>query len=267
MARFAIGDIQGCYNEFMALLSKISFTPGKDTLYLVGDLVNRGPNSLEVLRYIYKHQDSIITVLGNHDIYLLARYASIVDATSDETISDILTANDSKKLIGYLRSCPLIFEDSDYILVHAGIHPDLSLDNLVKLNNAVMKNLKSDNYPKFIKKIYGNKPYIWSNNLSPNKQMTFAINASTRMRFINIKTHAIDYKFKGEVFNHPRELTPWFKLSLHPSINKKVLFGHWAALGFYHSENFISLDTGCVWGRKLTAIDIDTFEIAQVSAI
>ena len=267
MARYAIGDIQGCYNEFMALLSKIEFTPGRDTLYLVGDLVNRGPNSLEVLRYIYKHQDSIVSVLGNHDIYLLARYTNIIEAYHDDTISDVLTAHDSSKLIGYLRNCPLVFQDSDYILVHAGIHPDMSLEKISKLSNSISKNLKSSDYEEFIKKIYGNKPYIWDSELSQIKQMRFMINVSTRMRFLDTKTHAIDYKFKGEVFNHPKDLIPWFKLDMHPTIDKKILFGHWAALGFFHSEKFISLDTGCVWGRKLTAIDIDNFEIAQVSVI
>ncbi len=267
MSKFAIGDIQGCYSEFMELLSKIGFIPGKDTLYLVGDLVNRGPNSLEVLRYVYKHQDSIVCTLGNHDIYLLARYAKIIEAVSDDTISDILTATDSNLLTGYLRNCPLVFQDSEYILVHAGLHPDLSLDKITKLNNLISDNLKSDTYDQFIQNIYGNKPHIWAKDLSKIKQMRFMINASTRMRFIDTKTHAIDYKFKGEVFNHPSNLTPWFKVDKHPSIDKKILFGHWAALGFFHSEEFISLDTGCVWGRKLTAINIDTFEIAQVSAI
>ena len=267
MSRFAIGDIQGCYNEFMELLSKIGFTRGKDTLYLVGDLVNRGSNSLEVLRYVYEHQDSIVCVLGNHDIYLLARYAKIIEAVSDDTIADVLSAKDSNLLTGYLRHCPLIFEDSEYILVHAGLHPDLSLDKITQLNNLISKNLKSDTYNQFIQKIYGNKPCIWNEDLSQIKQMRFMTNVSTRMRFIDTKTHAIDYKSKGDIFNHPSNLIPWFKVEKHPSINKKILFGHWAALGFFHSENFISLDTGCVWGRKLTAIDIDTFEIAQVSAI
>ena len=267
MARFAIGDIQGCYNEFMKLLSKIGFTPGKDTLYLVGDLVNRGPNSLDVLRYVYQHQDSIISVLGNHDIYLLARYAKIIEALSDDTISDILNAEDSSKLVGYLRNCPLIFQDSEYILAHAGLHPDLSIDKITKLSSLISKHLKSDTYDQFIQKIYGNKPNVWDEELSQIKQMRFMINASTRMRFIDTKTHTIDYKFKGEVFNHPSNLIPWFKVDRHPSVSKKILFGHWAALGFFHSEQFISLDTGCVWGRKLTAIDIDTFEITQVSAI
>jgi bis(5'-nucleosyl)-tetraphosphatase (symmetrical) len=267
MARFAIGDIQGCYNEFMQLLSKIHFTHGKDTLYLVGDLVNRGPDSLKVLRYIYRHQDSIVSVLGNHDIYLLARYAQVIVKGSDDTLDSVLTASDVGKLTGYLRSCPLVFQESDYILVHAGLHPDMSLNKIAKLNESVMHYLQSDNYYKFIGKIYGNKPNVWSDELSHIKQMRFMINSSTRMRFIDATTHALDYKFKGEVFNHPPELTPWFKVEMHSSIKKKILFGHWAALGFFHSEKFIALDTGCAWGRKLTAIDLDSFEIAQISAL
>lgn len=266
MATYAIGDIQGCYKEFMELLSKINFKPGRDTLYLVGDLVNRGPESLKVLRYIYRHQDSIITVLGNHDIYLIGRYAGVIEAGTDDTINQILEASDSSKLVGYLRSCPLLFQDANYILVHAGIHPSITLNKLSTLNDSISHHLQSDNYDKFITKIYGNKPNLWSDELSYVKQMRFMVNASTRMRFIDTKTYALDYKFKGEVYNHPSELVPWFKIDMNSTIKKKVIFGHWAALGFFHSENFISLDTGCVWGRKLTAINIDNFDIAQVSA-
>ena len=261
-----MGDVQGCYAQFTQLLAKIDFNPGKDTLYLVGDLVNRGPESLKVLRWVYRHQDCIVTVLGNHDIYLLGRYAGVLEPNTDETIQDILLSTDVSKLIGYMRSCPLIFQDEDYILVHAGIHPSMTMNKIAMLNDSISHYLQADNYDKFIEKIYGNKPNLWSDELSHIKQMRFMINASTRMRFIDANTYAMDYKFKGEVFNHPAELIPWFKVAVNPSIKKKILFGHWAALGFLHSETFIALDTGCVWGRKLTAIDIDTFDITQVSA-
>lgn len=266
MARYAIGDIQGCYNEFMQLLAKINFNPSIDVLYLVGDLVNRGPESLKTLQWVYDHQDSVVTVLGNHDIYLIGRYAKILKATNDDTIDDILNSANAPKLIDYLRTCPLIFQDGDYILVHAGVYPKMDFNKLVTLNHTISHHLQSVDYPRFIKNIYGNKPNIWNDKLSLIKQMRFVVNACTRMRFLDAKTYALDYKYKGETFTHPHTLIPWFKSEMHPSVHKKILFGHWAALGFFHDERFIALDTGCVWGRKLTAINIDTFDITQISA-
>ncbi|MBP9741949.1 MAG: symmetrical bis(5'-nucleosyl)-tetraphosphatase [Burkholderiales bacterium] len=266
MAKYAIGDIQGCYTEFMQLLSKINFNPSVDTLYLVGDVVNRGPQSLQVLEWLYRYQDSIITVLGNHDIFLLGRYAQVVSPNATDTINDILIAPHASKLIDYLRNCPLIFENDKYILAHAGIYPKMDFIYLTAISNHISEILKSANYAKFIEKIYGNKPNSWNETLSPIKQMRFVVNSTTRMRFLDTATFALDYKYKGDLFEHPQNLIPWFKTEMHPSITKKILFGHWAALGFLHTQSFIALDTGCVWGRKLTAINLDTDEIVQISS-
>ncbi|MDQ5921999.1 MAG: hypothetical protein QG673_2058 [Pseudomonadota bacterium] len=266
MAKYVIGDIQGCHEEFMQLLSKINFNPSTDTLYLVGDLVNRGPQSLKVLQWIYKHQDSLVTVLGNHDIFLLGRYAGVIKPDSYDTISDILTASNAAKLIDYLRSCPLIFQDENHVLVHAGIYPKIDFNYLVALCDFISDNFKSADYAEFIKKIYGNKPDFWDETLSPLKQMRFAVNSTTRMRFLDTHTFSLDYKYKGEVFEHPHHLIPWFKVNPDLPLSKKILFGHWASLGFLHTSTFIALDTGCVWGRKLTALNLDNFEITQVNA-
>lgn len=266
MAKYAIGDIQGCYAEFMQLLSKLDFNPSVDVLYLVGDVVNRGPQSLQVLEWLYRYQDSVVTVLGNHDIFLLGRYAQVVGATATDTIDEILTAQNAPKLIDYLRRCPLIFEDDKYILAHAGIYPKMDFAYLTAMSRCISDNLKSTNYAKFIEKIYGNKPSLWNETLSPIKQMRFVVNSTTRMRFLDTSTFALDYKYKGELFEHPQNLIPWFKTEMHPSITKKILFGHWAALGFLNSNNFIALDTGCVWGRSLTAINLETNETVQVNS-
>jgi bis(5'-nucleosyl)-tetraphosphatase (symmetrical) len=265
MTRYAIGDIQGCYEPLMQLINKIDFNPSKDLLYLVGDLVNRGPKSLEVLKWIYKHQDSIVTVLGNHDIYLLARYCGIREADTDETIADILHYEHASKLIDWLRSCPLVYYDKDYILVHAGIHPSLDFSTIIELNDSIQGQLKGDNYAGFINKIYGNKPNLWDENLSQMRRMKFMVNASTRMRFLNKEDSSLNYKCKGDLVGVSDNLIPWFKVAPHSSITKKILFGHWAALGFHHTPRFIALDTGCVWHQSLTAINLDSFEIIQIN--
>ena len=266
MARYAIGDIQGCYSSLMELLHKIDFNPSKDVLYLVGDLVNRGAESLNVLRWAYKNQDSLVAVLGNHDIYLLARYSGIRGADADETVGDILKADDADKLIGWLRSCPLIYQDADYILVHAGIYPVMDFNKLLFVAHAVSQHLQSRDYPTFIESIYGNKPNAWDDRLVFTQQMRFAVNACTRMRCLDKSTNALDYKHKGSLQDQSEVLIPWFKASFHATINKKILFGHWASLDLYQDDKCIGLDTGCVWGRKLTAINLETMELTQVNA-
>ena len=147
MARYAIGDIQGCYIQLCQLLDKINFNPSTDVIYLVGDLVNRGPESLNVLKWAYKHQDSIITVLGNHDIYLLARYNQLIPQDHDDTLNEILIYKDAGKLIDWLRSQPLIFHDNDYIIAHAGIYPKLNFNTTLLLNHAISNHLKSNDLP------------------------------------------------------------------------------------------------------------------------
>lgn len=266
MARYVIGDIQGCYQELVALVQKIEFNPSTDTIYLVGDLVNRGSQSLEVLKWVYKNQDSVVSVLGNHDIYLLGRYSGVLKADAKETIQDILEYRESGKLIDYLRSLPLVFCDEDYILVHAGIYPKMNFKSILQINGRIMDQLQSHNYAEFIHKIFGNKPQTWSEELEPISQMKFVINACTRMRFLDRLDYGLDYKYKGELANKPPELVPWFTVERDPTITRKVLFGHWAALGFFHDENFIATDTGCVWGRKLTALNLENFEIYQVES-
>jgi bis(5'-nucleosyl)-tetraphosphatase (symmetrical) len=263
MARYAIGDIQGCYTRLINLLNKIQFNHGTDTLYLVGDLVNRGPESLQVLEWVYNHQSSVRTVLGNHDIYLIARYYNILKADSDETISDILYSPDAEKLILYLRHCPIVLELDDYLIAHAGIYPKLPIQKTLEINNYIQEMLLSDNYLSFIKHVYGNKPNYWSDEHIKLNQMKFIINSSTRMRYLDSYDFSLQYKYKGEILNKPSNLIPWFKTDFDPSINKKIIFGHWAALGFYHNNKVVSLDTGCVWGRLLTVFNLDTYEIIQ----
>ncbi|MBY0379557.1 MAG: symmetrical bis(5'-nucleosyl)-tetraphosphatase [Burkholderiales bacterium] len=263
MPRYAIGDIQGCYTTFIKLLAKIDFNPSRDKLYLVGDLVNRGKESLQVLRWAYKNQDNFISVLGNHDIYLLARYNNLRIADQDDTISDILTDSNSSKMIDWLRSRPLIYQDSDYIIVHAGIYPIIDFNHLVFLNHQISQHLQSIDYVDFINKVYGNKPNYWNHELPQYKQMKFIVNACTRMRYLNTNDYSLDYRYKGELVNKLIDIVPWFTVDFHTTITKKIIFGHWASLGLYQSPKCIGIDTGCVWGRKLTALNLDNMEIIQ----
>lgn len=264
MARYAIGDIQGCYKELMQLLKIIDFNPSKDVLYLVGDLVNRGPDSLEVIKWLYKNQDSVITVLGNHDIYLLARHANLIRPDNEDTLAPLLRDKNINRYIDWIRSCPLIYHDSQYILVHAGIYPQMDFNELLHINHAISNHLKSGDYRRFIERVYGNKPNNWDVNMDHFKKMKFVINACTRMRLLNRNDYSLDYKFKGMLGNVPEDLVPWFHAPFDSSIDKKIIFGHWAALGFFHDRHYLALDTGCAWGRKLTAINLENSEIAQV---
>jgi bis(5'-nucleosyl)-tetraphosphatase (symmetrical) len=265
MAKYVIGDIQGCYTQLMQLLSKLEFNRGQDTIYLIGDLVNRGPQSLEVLQWAYDNQDSVVTILGNHDIYLLARYANIRGLSEGDTLNDILISKYAPLLIDWLRSCPLIYQDSQYLLAHAGIYPKMDLNQLLLLSHQISQQLQSTNYAQFIDDIYGNKPNKWSADLSHIKQMKFAINACTRMRYLELPSYELNYSYKrGDITKRPDSLIPWFEVDFHSTINKTVIFGHWAALGLFMHAKCICLDSGCVWGGKLSALNLDSLEVIQV---
>lgn len=265
MARYAIGDIQGCYRQLMELLSLIDFNPSKDVIYSVGDLINRGPQSLEVLKWVYKNQDSFINVLGNHDIYLLARYNHLIKPDAEDTLAEVICDKNIRKYINWLRSCPLIYHDNQFIVVHAGVYPHMDFNELLHLNHSISNHLKASDYARFIEKIYGNKPNCWQADMDTLKKMRFVVNACTRMRLLDNNDFSLDYKFKGPINAAPANLIPWFQVPPDTSITKKIIFGHWAALGFFHDQNYLALDTGCVWGRKLTAVNLENFAITQVS--
>lgn len=265
MARYAIGDIQGCYRQLIELLDIIQFNPSRDVLYLVGDLVNRGPQSLEVLKWVYKNQDSVINVLGNHDIYLLARYNHLIRIDTEDTLADVIRDKHINKYIDWLRSCPLIYHDNQIILVHAGVYPRMDFNALLHINHSISNHLKAEDYPRFIESIFGNKPNNWNAEMDSLKKMKFVVNACTRMRLLNKHDYSLDYKYKGVLGTAPENLVPWFQTTFDSSIEKKIVFGHWAALGFFHDHKYLSLDTGCVWGRKLTAINLENFDIAQIA--
>lgn len=259
MSLFAIGDIHGCYETLRRLLDKIGFNETKDTLWFTGDLVGRGPQSLETLRFLKSINNSIITVLGNHDLHLLSLYyqAKEIDDNSSE-LKDILNAPDSEILIDWLRKRPLVFYDrkKNYILVHAGIHPRWTINESIKYASEVEAILRSDHCSALLKNMYGNAPTRWSTKLNGYDRNRFIINTFTRMRVLDNKN--LNLKYKGKIPSKNDDLTPWFNIVGHKWKDTSIIFGHWSALGLMIKKQFICLDSGCAWGGDLTAIELNS---------
>ncbi len=264
MSTYAIGDIQGCYSEFCGLLEQIDFEPVKDKLWLVGDLVNRGPGSLDVLRLIKSLGDSAICVLGNHDLHLLAVAAGIGELHRSDTLDEILNAPDREELLYWLRHQRLAYAENGYLLVHAGVLPAWTTAQTVKLANEVENALRSENYVEFLSHMYGNAPHGWRDDLTGYKRLRVIVNALTRLRICSSQGE-MEFKFKGEVPNIPEGYLPWFRAPQRKTQESTVIFGHWSALGLLVEDNLMALDTGCLWGGPMTAIRLDDRKLFQVA--
>lgn len=254
MANYIFGDIQGCFDELQCILQKIQFNPTHDTLWFVGDLVARGPKSLDTLRWIKAQGSAAKIVLGNHDLHLLAVFYGIHQAKANDKIQAILDASDAPELMDWLRHQALLLEHDDFLITHAGISPEWDLDTARQCARQIEAKLQSEHWIKLLKKMYGNSPTTWSCAKSKQEQIRYGINAFTRMRFCHTDG-ALDFSCKlspeqalGE------DLLPWFKVPSRKAIDKTIIFGHWAALNGYQNDFVIGLDTGCVWGDKLTAL-------------
>ena len=259
MAVYAIGDLQGCYDPFRELLDAIRFNPDKDTLWLTGDLVNRGPKSLKTLRYVKKLGDSVITVLGNHDLHLLALAAKQVrNGDRFESLRKILKAKDSDELLDWLRHRPLAHYDEsmDTLLVHAGTHPKWTAQQTLARAAEVEAELIGDEYKSLLGKMYGNTPADWSGGLKGYKRLRFIINCLTRMRMMTNKMR-LNMSHSGPPYRARKNLVPWYDFEDPAWSGTRIVFGHWSALGLVVMPDLVSLDTGCVWGRQLTAVRID----------
>ncbi|EKE01081.1 MAG: Bis(5'-nucleosyl)-tetraphosphatase (Symmetrical) [uncultured bacterium] len=257
MATYCIGDIQGCFDELEALLRIINYDCKNDHLWFVGDLVNRGPKSLEVLRFI-KQLPNAKVVLGNHDLHLLNFYNKIVDFEV-EHLEQILTAPDSLELIEWLRHQPLLYHDvkRNFVMTHAGIYPGWDLHEAVAYAREVEATLQGNNHIEFLKNLYGNEPSKWSNDLKGWDRLRFIINAFTRMRFCDLHGN-LELVTSSKADTAPPGFLPWFKVPWRKTKNVQILFGHWAALnGEADEPNVFALDTGCVWGGSLTALRLD----------
>ena len=260
MATYVIGDIQGCYDELRQLLKKIQFNKEQDTLWFAGDLVNRGPKSLEVLRFVKGLGKSAITVLGNHDLHLLALWKGHQKNTKENnTLAPILAAPDCDELMEWLRNRPLMFHDVElgFSLLHAGLPPQWSHKKALKYAREVEAVIRGDHFDEFIANMYGNKPDHWSEDLIGWERIRFMVNCFTRIRFCTSKG-VLDLKMKGGLKSENPDYHPWFRITERKSANTPIIFGHWSTLGLHQENNTFSIDTGCLWGGSLTAMRIDT---------
>jgi len=259
MATYAVGDLQGCYYELRALLDSLRFDPADDTLWLVGDLVNRGPTSLECLRFARDLGGRAVVVLGNHDLHLLAVAAGNQRKTKPtDTLGPILAAPDRDELLDWLRRRPLLHHDATlgYTMVHAGLPPQWDLATATLCAREVEGVLRGDGWRAFLDQMYGDQPDRWSEGLTGIERLRFSVNALTRMRFVT-DDGRIELKAKGAPHTAPIGVTPWFAARDRRSANLDLIFGHWSTLGEAEGYGVFPLDSGCVWGGKLTALRLD----------
>jgi len=268
MAVWAIGDIQGCHGFFMELLDKISFDPAQDRLWLAGDLVNRGKGSLETLEYLYSIRERVEIVLGNHDLLLIAAYYGI--KKSNPTIDPVLSSPDAKKLIDWLRGQKFLHVDYElgYCMSHAGISPEFDLKMAVRYATRIERRLQSDDASRWLAKMFKNRIDTFDRDAGKTDLDSYIVNAFTRMRFCDAD-HRLDFDEKGTPTEALREkgLRPWFACKGRKNIGLKSIFGHWSTLGFYEDAEVLALDTGCLWGRVMTAarLDLDVLQVISVA--
>ncbi|HEY9033321.1 MAG TPA: symmetrical bis(5'-nucleosyl)-tetraphosphatase [Pseudomonadales bacterium] len=252
MAIYAVGDLQGCLTPLQCLLEQVQFDPARDTLWCTGDLVNRGPQSLETLRFVYSLGDACVTVLGNHDLHLLAVAAGKAKCKRGDTLDTILDAPDRHSLLDWLRRRPLLHHQHGYTLVHAGIAPQWTLEQAMQLAGEVEQALRGDNSDDFFAHMYGNSPRKWKDELAGFERLRVITNYFTRMRFCNRKGK-LDLDNKQGPEAAESGTLPWFEVPERRMAGQKIIFGHWAALeGRASCPNIYPLDTGCVWGGRLT---------------
>jgi len=266
MAVWAIGDIQGCNDSLQALVEKIDFKPYKDTLWIAGDLVNRGPKSLEVLEYLYSIRESVVIVLGNHDLALIAAYYGV--KKSNETIDPILKSPNAKKLIKWLCNQKFLHVDYalGYCMSHAGISPEFDLGMALEYSKRIEERLKRDDIEIWLKQMFKHGVERFNRDASHIDIDRYILSSFIRMRFC-YKDSRLDFDQKGAPTDALRKmgLKPWFECSKRKEIHLKIIFGHWSTLGFYHDKNVLALDTGCLWGKELTAARIDKDKVKIIS--
>jgi bis(5'-nucleosyl)-tetraphosphatase (symmetrical) len=263
MSLYAIGDIQGCHAEFCQLLELIGFSPGNDRLWLVGDLVNRGPESLAVLRKVKALGDAAVTVLGNHDFHLLTVAAGHRKPHRDDTLAPILEAPDRDALLDWLRRRPLVVIEGDRLLVHAGLLPSWTPQLAQSLAAEVQTMLASAEHDRFLRALYGDEPNRWDETLEGFDRLRVIVNACTRMRFCTGEGR-MEFRQKGGPQNAPEGFRPWFEHEHRRSACMTIVCGHWSTLELKLVPNLMMLDSGCLWGGPLTAVRLDDRRVYQV---
>lgn len=255
MATYAIGDVQGCLQPLQALLTKIQFDKTKDQLWFVGDLINRGPQSLAALRFI-KSLDAVV-VLGNHDLHLLAVAYGVEPAKKADTLDEILAAPDKIELIEWLRHQAMLHTNNIYFMSHAGLAPAWTVDKARYLAAEVENLLRGPEVKFYLQHMYGNTPSLWRDDLVDVERFRCIVNYLTRMRLCKLDG-SLDLDYKGSLADKPKKLVPWYDVPNRKNLEAKIIFGHWAALdGKADAANVFAIDTGCVWGRCLTAFRLE----------
>jgi bis(5'-nucleosyl)-tetraphosphatase (symmetrical) len=263
MSTYAIGDVQGCFRELEQLIDAVGFDRRRDRLWFVGDLVNRGPQSLAVLRFVKDLESAAITVLGNHDLHLLTFAAGLAKPREDDTLGQVLAAPDRDELVEWLRGLPMMHVDGEYVLVHAGLLPRWSVEQARGLAREVEAALRGPQHRGFLRELYGSRPDRWDEALQGPDRLRVIVNAMTRMRFCT-EDGAMDFKTKGEAAAAPPGYMPWFDVPGRRSASHTVVCGHWSALGLRVAPRLLALDSGCVWGGRLTAVRLEDRAVTQV---
>ena len=269
MAMYCIGDIQGCNEAFDDLLQQLDYSPSRDVLYILGDMVNRGPGSAAVLRRLMALEGSAHCLLGNHDIHLLAVAQGVRPMHRKDTLVDLLLASDAQALLDWLRCQPLAMYANNCLMVHAGVQPEWDVAQTLACAQEVQQLLSASDWADVLPMLFGNAPERWRNNLFGIDRYRCTINTLTRIRLLDAQGN-MDFQHKHGIENAPDNLMPWFEHPARKTANTLVAFGHWSTLGLVQQHNLLGLDTGCVWGGKLTAAEItpegQTERIVQVQS-
>ncbi len=261
MARYAIGDVQGCHDELNELLARIGFNPVHDRLWFVGDLVNRGPKSLAVLRAVRALGDAAVVVLGNHDLHLLAVAEGLARKRADDTLDNVLEAPERDALLAWLRARPLMHVEGQWAMVHAGLLPEWTVPRAQALAAEVERALRGPGYREFLAHMYGGTPLAWNDALEGWDRLRVIVNAMTRVRFMNSAGH-MELKEKGSA--PPPGFAAWYDVR-PPRDEPALVCGHWSTLGLKIDPRVAMIDSGCVWGGALTALRLEDRWLAQVS--
>lgn len=263
---YVIGDLQGCFQPLDALLHLVYQASADANIIFLGDIVNRGPQSLETLRLVKKLHDEgkANTVLGNHDFHLLAAAHGIRRLHPTDTLTDILNAPDKEELLDWLRHRPLAIQHDNYLMFHAGVLPQWTTTQALAYAKEVELQLQSDDWIDFLSQVFANTPAKWDDQLTGIDRLRCITNAFTRCRFCEADG-SMDFKVKGDPAKAPEHLTPWFELPQRQTQNSTVVFGHWSTLGLTMRDNVISLDTGCLWGGQLTAMRLSDRHVLQIA--
>lgn len=266
MATYAIGDVQGCFSSLQQLLTEISFDPVQDRLWFVGDLVNRGPDSLRVLRYVKGLCSSAVTVLGNHDLFLLAVAAGIAAPRAKDTIQEILAAPDRDELIHWLRHQRLLYREGPFVLIHAGLLPQWTIEEAAALALQAETALRGPTSDQLLRALYESGHLQWSPTVAGTARLAAITKVLTRLRICSADG-VMESSYTGPPAQAPAGFVPWFQLPTRKSANATIICGHWAALGLHVERNLLAIDSGCVWGNRLTAIRLDNRQVFQVACL